>query len=398
MKGPFGLIKKILFFVKTRGVRGIKNTIDNAYGNADITEYYSWITNNDEIKLIPEEKEKFKNQTIVNWIIPDIVKGSGGHTTILRFVSMLEKMGLHNRVYLFASSRFETDEEFRKFLTENFALDIPNSGIEAFCNTEKVQYANVTIATGWQTAYFVRRFNNTDKKYYFVQDFEPAFYPLGSKYIFAENTYKFGFEGITAGDWLKDKLNKEYGMKTQSFSFSYDKEVYAPKEKRDNKKRIFFYARPTTDRRAFELGLLALNEIHKKDSDIEIVFAGFDVSNYIIPFKHINAGLLTGSELADYYSQSDICIIMSLSNLSLLPLEIMACNSVVATGKGENNEWLVNNENAILFKNEPNDIAEKVLHYLNKPEELNRIRENGLKCAKETDWLKEASKIRDLII
>ena len=35
--------------------------------------------------------------------------------------------------------------------------------------------------------------------------------------------------------------------------------------------RIFFYARPVTARRDFELGLLALNEITKRNSDVEVV-------------------------------------------------------------------------------------------------------------------------------
>ena len=115
-----------------------------------------------------------------------------------------------------------------------------------------------------------------------------SFFPVGSDYAFAENTYKFGFRGLTAGDWLKNKLHDEYGMQTNSFLFSYDNELYQAGKKRDAVPRIFFYARPVTARRDFELGLLALNEITKRNSDVEVVFAGWDVSNYRIPFKHQN--------------------------------------------------------------------------------------------------------------
>ena len=60
---------------------------------------------------------------------------------------------------------------------------------------------------------------------------------MGSKYIFAEETYRFNFIGITAGDWLKEKLEKEYGMISTAFKFSYDKELHYPIKKiKQNKK------------------------------------------------------------------------------------------------------------------------------------------------------------------
>ena len=90
------------------------------------------------------------------------------------------------------------------------------------------------------------------------RDFEPHFYAHGSEYEFAENTYKMGFRGITAGDWLRDIMRNEYGMQADSFHFSYDDKVYQPKEKPDNEKRVFFYARPVTPRRDFELGMLEM--------------------------------------------------------------------------------------------------------------------------------------------
>lgn len=34
---------------------------------------------------------------------------------------------------------------------------------------------------------------------YFVQDFEPLFYGMGSKAVLAENTYRFGFTVLQLG-------------------------------------------------------------------------------------------------------------------------------------------------------------------------------------------------------
>ncbi len=394
----FDFTKKVIHIFRSYGVRGIKSAIDTSCGKTDVIQFYGWIANNTEIPLNDEQKKAVGESTIVNWVIPDIGVGSGGHMNIFRFISHLERMGLHNRIYLFASTKFSSDEDFRGFLKEYYSSTLNDSRIEAFCSVDSMTYAHATIATGWQTAYYVRRFNNTDYKYYFVQDFEPSFFPLGSEYIFAENTYKFGFKGITAGDWLKDKLHAEYGMETESFGFSFDKDIYVPKEKKDDVERIFFYARPVTPRRAFELGLLALNEIYKKRPDIEVIFAGWDVSNYEIPFKHKDVGTAKIEDLSVIYANCDICLVMSTSNLSLLPLEVMASNSVVATSYGANNEWLLNEDNTILFENDPLDIADKINYYLDHPELIKEKREKGLEFAQSTDWEKEARKVYEFIL
>ena len=394
----FDFTKKIIHIFRSYGIRGIKTAVDASCGKSDVIKFYSWIAERTEIPLDLEEKKNHTGPITVNWVIPDLDVGSGGHMNIFRFISHLERMGLHNRIYLYASTRFENDQVFRKFLKDYYSSTLNESSIEAFNDVSSMKYAQATIATGWQTAYYVRRFNNTDNKFYFVQDFEPCFFSLGSEYIFAENTYKFGFKGITAGDWLKNKLHKEYGMETESFGFSYDKEIYKPFEKKDDGERIFFYARPVTPRRAFELGLLALNEIYKKRPEIEVVFAGWDVSNYEIPFKHKDVGTAKLEDLSEIYSNCDICLVMSTSNLSLLPLEVMASNSVVATSYGDNNEWLLNEDNAILFENDPIDIAEKINYYLDHKELITEKRKKGLEFARTTSWEKEARKVYNFIV
>ena len=75
----------------------------------------------------------------------------------------------------------------------------------------------------------------------------------------------------------------------------------------------------------------------------------------------------------------------------------MASNSVVATSYGANNEWLIDDQNAILFNNDPNDIAEKIIYHLDNPDELQKKRENGKKFALATSWEDEARKVYDFI-
>ncbi|MFQ8704819.1 MAG: hypothetical protein ACLR9T_02055 [Thomasclavelia sp.] len=393
------LIKKAFLFIKKNGFRGVAKKLENAesVNKIQLFDHFDFIVNNEEIPLNEEEYNKFKDGTILlNWIIPEMGKGSGGHINIFRFISMLEAEGIHNRVYIDHAINFKDNESLRKFVKEHFS--ILDERVEVYYDVSYAKFAHGTFATAWNTAYFVKRFNNTISKFYFVQDFEPQFYAVGSEYEFAYNTYKFGFRGITAGDWLKNICINEFGMEADSFGFSYDKDLYHPKEKKDTKKRVFFYARPVTPRRDFELGLLALNELTKMLPELEVVFAGWDVSNYEIPFKHKNMGIVRLEDLSDLYSQCDMCLIISNTNLSLLPLEVMASNSVAVCSKGENSTWLVNEENCILVDYEPVSIANTMKYYLDNPTQLELIRKKGLAFAKDTSWLKEGLKVKEAIL
>ncbi|MDD3137459.1 MAG: glycosyltransferase [Lachnospiraceae bacterium] len=391
-------IKKTILFIKRRGFRGILEKLHVVSVKNELLKHYEYIMNETKIPLNEKAYLKHKDDEvkILNWIIPEMGIGSGGHINIFRFISNLENMGFHSRIYLFLSPTFKDNESVRAFLKEHF--QILDSRVESFWDVSEAKYAHATIATAWQTAYFVRNFDNTTSKFYFVQDYEPYFYAKGSEYELAENTYKFGLRGITAGDWLKDLLKEKYQMKTKSFGFSYDKDLYTPQKKKGKIKRVFFYARPVTPRRDFEIGLLALNALCKRMPDVEVIFAGWDVSDYVIPFKHQNLGVVKLENLSKLYAQCDLCLVISNTNLSLLPLEVMASNSVAVCSKGANSRWLVNEENAVLVDYDPVDIVNTLEYYLKNPEKLEDIRKKGLEFAQSTSWITEAEKVRSALV
>lgn len=392
-------IARIVSSLKKRGLKGsyLRWKQGGLAAVANVADAWGFILDDEKIPLDLEEFNiSDENKIVLNWVIPEMSKGSGGHTTIFRNISYLEQHGIHNKVYLFRAAHFPTDKSIRDFLKENFP--ILDHQVEVFCDVKKMGFSHGVVATSWDTAYYVRKFDNAISKFYFVQDFEPYFYAHGSEYEFAENTYKFHFRGITAGDWLKNICINQYGMQADSFHFSYDKQMCQPQEKKDDVKRIFFYARPVTPRRDFELGILALTDLTRKMPDVEVVFAGEDISRYIIPFKHVNKGILTQQELYDIYSQCDLCLVFSNTNLSLLPLEVMGAGSVPVCSKGPNSEWLVNEENAILVDYDPIEISKTLEKYLKNPELLKPIRAKAINFAQKTSWEKESEKVRQAFI
>lgn len=193
---------------------------------------YSLITH---AERVPFDEESFalreEGKYVVNWVVPPLGPGSGGHLDIFRAIRILTDMGITNRVYTCGGNECVPSNVLKQAVKDYYGIDLGNKN-EIHANFRDMRHADAVIATSWFTAYVVDKFDNALTKFYFVQDFEPYFFPRGAEYCFAENTYKMGFRGITAGGWLAQKLHDEYGMETQSFSFSYERELYQPKEKK----------------------------------------------------------------------------------------------------------------------------------------------------------------------
>ncbi len=80
--------------------------------------YYNYIG---DFSRPPLEKEKLdqrfrtsdKNKMVLNWVIPDMDIGSGGHMTIFRIISFLEKFGHQNRIYVFGGTKHGSGKKLK---------------------------------------------------------------------------------------------------------------------------------------------------------------------------------------------------------------------------------------------------------------------------------------------
>lgn len=379
--GVFGTLRFILAWVKKRYSNGLLAP------RVDIFKFYEFL--DAPSGNVPGDLEPIEANTI-NWIIPGFEVGSGGHLNIFRMIWGLEKHGYQNRIYIVGGCQFSSGEAAREAITAHFCP----LAAGVWIGEGALKAAEFTVATSWITAYTVRRFNATRHKVYFIQDMEPWFSPHGSDYVFAEATYRFGFTAITAGDWLAKLMSENYGMKAYPFGFSYEHDRYAPGIRKQGPRRVFFYARHVTARRGFELGMLALKRVHEQLPDIEFVLAGWDTSGYVIPFPHLNAGVVSLDELPDLYGQCDVALVISLTNISLLPLELMACGCPVVSNDGPNVNWLLKNgETALLTEASPEALASALVDVMQNPELHTRLKENGLAFARQTNWADETSKV-----
>ncbi|MEY6432685.1 glycosyltransferase family 4 protein [Thioalkalicoccus limnaeus] len=328
----------------------------------------------------------------MNWIVPAFSLGSGGHLNIFRMIAMLESRGYPCRIFLPEQAQLTDAAHARELINTHFVPLAAEVGI----GLDAMPCCEFVVATGWDTAYWAKAFTGARHRLYFVQDFEPYFYSRSSEYALAEHTYRMGFVGLTAGGWLAEKLRTRYGMTTHAFGFSFDKDRYRPQPRLPGPRRVFFYARHVTPRRGFDLGLLALERVHRRCPDVEFVLAGWDCSAFAIPFPYRDMGVAPLDELPGLYAQCDVALVLSLTNLSLLPLEVMACGCPVVSNRGPNVEWLLRDgENASLADPTPDALAAAVIAVLEDADLRARLIEGGLGFAAATDWEVEGQRVAE---
>lgn len=317
------------------------------------------------------------------WFIPDFNLGSGGHLNIFRTIWHLEQMGYESTIVIGKPAMHHNADEARNEIRQHF---FPLQA-QVILGLDSLPPCEFAVATGWDTAYSVRAFTGARHKLYFVQDYEPHFYPVGSESVLAENTYRFGFFGITAGGWLAHKLALEYGMTTHPVGFGVELERYRRLPRREPEiRRVFFYARPPTPRRAFEIGLLVLNAVWERLPDVQFVLAGWDTAGYHIPFPHLPCGTVALDDLPDLYSQCDAALVLSLTNASLLPLELMASGCAVVSNRGANVEWLLNEDVVVLAESSPEQLADAMCALLENDAQRHALSQRAEGFARSLTW------------
>lgn len=347
------------------GVKGLRKVADKLEQAGKSTAFakkkkFTSIVDRRDVMLADWEGKPYKPSKtttetlrVTNWIISPPA-GGGGHQNMFRFIEHLDKNGFKNNIYLYSALDpmpiSEAKENVAKYAT------LKNTNFYEYKRGVKLAEADIIFATGWETAYPVFNEKTNAQKYYFIQDFEPYFYPIGTEYVLAENTYKFGFHGITAGSWLATKLAADYGMKCDSYDFGSEKSVYSMTNT-DKRKEVFFYARPVTERRAFDLGIMTLEIFHKMHPEYTINLAGWDVSKYEIPFPYVNHKALRIEQLPNLYNKCATGLVLSLTNMSLLPLELLSSGVIPVVNDGPNNREVSNNPYIFYTESSPVSLA-----------------------------------------
>jgi O-antigen biosynthesis protein len=325
----------------------------------------------------------------INWYLPHFEHAYyGGVYTILRFAAHFSAVyGVQSHFVILGPDTSTTASVYVERISNAFpALQNATAHlIQSDADIPGVPYADACVATFWSTAYYVLKNNHTRRKFYFLQDFEPMFYPAGSTSAQVEATYRFGFYALTNTITLAQHYRQDYGGHATHFTPNIDTQLFHPPQQRDWDRQpytVFFYGRPGYFRNGFELGAVGLLRLKARlGSRVRIISAGqkWPLADYGLEGVVENLGLLSYQETAQLYRTCDVGLVMMFTrHPSYLPFELMASGCLVVSNINHATSWMLKDgENSLLTLPTASCIADTIVRGLEDIELRQRITHNA---------------------
>lgn len=330
---------------------------------------------------------------VVNWLLPYVKNPLfAGVFTILRFADYFRsRKGIHNNIIVYdCSGRRLAD--IRENIRSVFPL-LANNVHGLRRGPDPLPSSDITIASCWQSAFWLLQITNTSGKFYFVQDFEPLFYPASATSGLVESTYRLGYWGIANTKHLGRLLQTSYGMTVSAFDPAVDRDMFYPAADRiTDPLRIVFYGRPGNPRNGFMLGVEALKQVKARFRDrVCIISAGgkWNPSDYGAKGAIENVGVLTTiRHVAELYRSCHIGLFfMFTQHPSYQPLELMASGVTVVTNNNPAiRSFLRDRQNSLIVEPSVTATVEAISRLVEDGIYRNELAVEGLKTAAQTSW------------
>ena len=312
---------------------------------------------------------------------------SGGVLVAMKHCLMLAKAGLDVTILS------DGPEE-----PEDLEMDGQKLFVLSHARTQFHGRIDKAVATLWSTMSFLTLYPNIGERYYFVQGYEIDFLDPGQYLRFvAAQTYSavVPLQYITifgwCQKWLKDKFGQNAararnGINLQNFpvrkrSFSGKTRILIEGNSNDHYKNVdeSFRIVEKLEKEKFEVWYMSYQG---KPKD------WYRVDRFLLKVPNDQVGGI--------YEQCDILLKSSMrESFSYPPLEMMATGGhCVVAPNGGNAEYLVHEENCLLYEQGNIDSAVHAIHRICEDSGLrDRLYENGLKTAQERDWNKLTQEI-----
>ena len=343
----------------------------------------------------------------VLFVLP-VKGGSGGANSVVQEAAAMRRLGVDAQVAV--PGRYQDE-----FLS--FHADYDAQGVLLFYASDEELFAfaadfHVIVATLWSTPALLApvRARWPDKLYvYYVQDYEPWFFPNEpANRRIAEQSYAL-FEDMALmakTDWLCRIVRERHGRHVYRIAPSLDHDVFHPPvlPRPDDGLCVAAMVRPSTPRRAPLRTLRALkglmNAAEREGRPVRLATFGCarrDVESYaarhapgenLTDFACDHRGLLTRRQVADLFRSADIFIDLSdYQAFGRTGLEAMACGcAVIVPAEGGAGEYAKGGLNACVVDTKSEDAIAAALRSLIDDDELReRLRGEALATAARFD-------------
>ncbi len=300
-----------------------------------------------------------KRPPTINVLVPafEFRSISAGFFGVFQVARFLRTTGMNVRLVLFDNFYFDIAEFKQKF------RDYP--GMENLLDELEIDYIgerkaplavsphDTCMATVWYSAHFAKKIMGClDNRpfIYLIQDYETNFFPGGSLFALADETYSFNYIALFSTSSLRDLfLQRDIGgIKSRKIPHTFFNNACSANlpahddffriNSNKPKKKLVFYSRPVVDRNMFELTALALTNAFREgvfDSE-EWDCIGMGLGEGTIQLlPEVSSVSLPRMNLAEYLeavSGFDVCLtLMASPHPSLIPMDLAGSGAIVVT-------------------------------------------------------------------
>lgn len=335
----------------------------------------------------------------MQWLIPWFHNPRGGGVaTVLRFADhFTRKHGVENRFCVFDRRGADDAADIAgKLARAHSSL----AGAPVLPGGAALPSCDAALATAWPSVYPLLRLRSARAKFFFVQDFEPAFYPAGAGSAALEQAARLGFPGIVNTPGLAE-VYRSYGSSAIAFTPAVDPVRFHPPAhpRPATPVRIVFYGRPSTPRNAFALGLAALAQVKQRRGDeVEIVAVGEDwhPGQFGVADVLENRGAVEDLDaLAELYRSCEVGLVLQVTpHPSYQPLELMACGVATVALENPHTRWLLRHDvNALVAAPVPSAVAAQLELVIDDAGLRERIGAAGADTVAATTWEAEMERV-----
>ncbi|WMJ86134.1 glycosyltransferase family 1 protein [Anaerocolumna sp. MB42-C2] len=380
---------KSILKIKVKGIsHSLQATVEKRQVNSRLDNYDPGAISNNK----PSKINK------ITFVIERMAKYSGGQTSILRLGTELSKLG-YQVGYIVYKPQTKSD------MIECSSSNLSNYEGEMYTNKylDKLN-SDIVIASSWDTVAFAKKMKGY--KMYFIQDYEPYFYSFGELFLMAKKTYEQGLHMVSLGPWNKEMVEKNCKIisPVDEIEFPYESREY-PTCNRDYaayaKKKEFtlavylkYYGKRLPC--ITQYLLRQVKEEFKRDGiTLNIKYFGEDKSFRCDAGE--NLGMLSKKELLSLYKRSDFGMVASMSNISLVPYEMLATGLPLIEFEDGTFPYFFPDNSAILTSLSYKDLYLKMKEVIKKPQILEEMHNTSGDYLKSLSWQKSAKEFSDIL-
>lgn len=352
-----------------------------------------------DVRFGAEENIPPRTIDSILFVVPAIMPYFGGHTSILRLGTALAECGFEVAYVTYSN-------QSKKDMMDNSKINLSSCKGDFFSKHDELPHKyDVVIATAWKSVYYARKYEGY--KMYFVQDYEPYFYARGDNYYLAKRTYEFGFHMVSLGPWNKNEILKNTDTEKLTIDvidFPFEPSEYTrisrdfSRYKTSNELSIVAYIKPD-DKRLPLMTQVLLSYVKRRFRDqgvnINLLYFGMDSNIPVRDGK--NLGKLSKNELNKLYQSADFGFVASMTNISLVPYEMIATGlPIIEMSEGSFVDFF-GEGCAIMCDFDPEELFSTISDYCSNPDKIYSMQHKAEAYIEQFSWNRTCNQFVDII-